>query len=587
MPCARHITWLAGETEVGVRRHCTRVRCTEEVTFARLTAAAAISATVTEIGRTTGIGRCVPRKAGQCQTAVVSLRRAPRALVPRGTGRIAPALIAVLLLTGCSSAESAGAHRTTATPNPSVRLSPTTTGTTQPPLPVPPVTWAPCGALQCGTVAVPLNYADPEGPVIQIAVARHPAEVPSERIGSLVINPGGPGGSGIDDLPNELSVLTPGLLDRFDIVSFDPRGVERSSPVTCTATGGSSSTGQLIDPVPTTPAAQLALLHNDQSFASQCEEDSSTILPYVGTVDTARDLDRIRAALGDAQLTFIGHSYGTLLGATYASLFPTHVRAMVLDGAIDPALTTAHYATDQAESLESELQSFFSWCAADSACAWRPEGDPTTALLSLIQQTRTQALAASGGGTAGPGELYDALLAGLESQSSWPTLADALAQAEAGNGSEVTSMTDRYEYGGSSNGAEAEQAIDCLDHPVDRNPSHYPALAAAAARSAPVFGPLLTWGLLGCATWPALPTRTPTAASDPGAPPILVVGTTGDPVTPYAWAASLARELSGGVLLTWQGHSHVAYFYSACVRDAAQAYLIAGTLPAPGATCTD
>jgi pimeloyl-ACP methyl ester carboxylesterase len=507
--------------------------------------------------------------------------------MPVITARIGPVLVAVVLLAACSGPESAGPHRTPATLDPSVHLSPITTSTTQPPLPVQPVTWVPCGALQCGTVAVPLDYADPGGTVIQIAVARHPAEVPSERIGSLVINPGGPGASGIDDLPDELSVLTPGLLDRFDIVSFDPRGVERSSPVQCSATGGSPSSGQLIDPVPTTAAAQLALLRNDQTFAAQCQKDSGSILPYVGTVDTARDLDRIRAALGDAQLTFIGHSYGTLLGATYASLFPTHVRAMVLDGAIDPALTTAQYSTDQAESLESELQSFFSWCAADSACAWRPGGDPTTALLTLIQRTTTQALSVSGGGTAGPGELYEALLAGLESQSSWPTLAEALASAEAGSGSEVTSMTNRYEYGGSSNGAEAEQAIDCLDHPVDRRPSDYPALAAVAARSAPVFGPLLTWGLLGCATWPALPTRTPAPASDPGAPPILVVGTTGDPVTPYAWAQSLAAELSGGVLLTWEGHSHVAYYYSSCVRAAAQAYLIAGTLPAPGATCTD
>ena len=182
----------------------------------------------------------------------------------------------------------------------------------------------------------------------------------------------------------------------------------------------------------------------------------------------------------------------------------------------------------------------------DAACPWRPTGDPTTALLQLIQRTRTQALSVSGGSTAGPGELYDALLAGLESQSSWPTLADTLAQADGGDGTSAASMSSRYETGGSSNGAAAEQAIDCVDHPVDRDPSVYPALAASLGRTAPVFGPLLAWGLLGCATWSALPTRTPSAATDPGAPPILVVGTTGDPVTPYAWSVDLARELSGG-----------------------------------------
>ena len=505
--------------------------------------------------------------------------------------RWAPVVALALTLAACSPSATPGGRRTTTGPDPAVRLSPTTTSTTQPPLPVAPVTWTPCGDLQCGTVAAPLDYAHPGGTVIQIAVARHPAEAPAERIGSLVINPGGPGGSGIDDLPNELSVLTPDVLDRFDIVSFDPRGVGRSSPVACNAPGSGSappgSSGPLVDPVPTTAAAQRALLRNDQSFAGQCEQDSGSILPYVGTVDSARDLDRIRAALGDAGLTFMGNSYGTLLGATYASLFPTHVRAMVLDSAIDPALSTTAYATDQARSLETELQSFFAWCAGTSACAWHPTGDPTAALLGLIQRSRVQPLSVSGGGTAGPGEIYDALLAGLESQSSWPTLAGALAAVSSGDGSTVTSMTGRYEYGGSSNGAEAEQAIDCLDHPVDRNPSDYPALAVASAGTAPVFGPLLTWGLLGCATWPALPTRTPAPASDPGAPPILVVGTTGDPVTPYAWSVSLAGELTGGSLLTWQGHSHVAYFYSPCVRAAVQTYLVDGVVPAPGTVCTD
>jgi pimeloyl-ACP methyl ester carboxylesterase len=499
-------------------------------------------------------------------------------------------LTTIVLLAGCADSPPVAVPGRGTPASPPARRSPTTsTTTTEPPLPVAPVQWTPCGDLQCGSVTVPLDYAHPDGPTLQIAVARHPAEVPSERIGSLVINPGGPGTSGIDDLPNELSVLTPELLDRFDIVSFDPRGVERSSPVTCTSgsSGASGGSGPRIDPVPTTPAARLALLRNDEAFAAQCEQDSGGILPYVGTIDTARDLDRIRAALGDARLTFIGHSYGTMLGAIYAELFPTRVRAMVLDGAVDPALSTVQYASEQATSYEADLQAFFSWCAADAECPWRPVGDPTTALLALIQRSRIEPLSASAGGTAGPGELYDSLLAGLESQSSWPSLAEALADAESGNGAPVTSMTGRYETGGSTNGADAEQAIDCLDHPVDRNLSSYPALAAELGRSAPVFGPLLAWGLLACATWPVPASRTPAPASDPGAPPILVVGTTGDPVTPYAWAQSLAKELSGGVLLTWQGQSHVAYFYSPCVRAIAQAYLVDGTLPAPGTTCTD
>ncbi len=506
--------------------------------------------------------------------------------VRRRVGAVLIVVVAVVVA-GCAASHGGVGPIRRHGPNPAVRLSPIAPSTTtQPPLPVTPVQWAPCGGLQCGSVTAPLDYANPAGATLQIAVARHPAEVPSERIGTLVINPGGPGGSGIDDLPNELSVLTPGLLDRFDIVSFDPRGVERSSPVTCSVGSGSPS-GPVADPVPSTPSQQQALLQDDRQFASACQQASGNILPYVGTVDTARDLDRIRQAVGDAGLTYVGHSYGTLLGATYAELFPTHVRAMVLDAAIDPALSTVQYVKDQSNSLEAELQAFFAWCAGNAGCAWRPVGDPTAAVLALIQRAAASPLPSTGAGVAGPGALYDTLLAGLESQSSWSSLAGALAQAAGGSGSAASAMSGRYDAGGSTNGAVAEQAIDCLDHPTDRDPSSYPALAAQAGASAPVFGPLLTWGLLGCATWPVLPTRTPAPASDPGAPPILVVGTTDDPVTPYKWAVGLAGELTGGALLTWQGRSHVAYFYSPCVRAAYQTYLVSGVTPAPGATCTD
>jgi pimeloyl-ACP methyl ester carboxylesterase len=328
------------------------------------------------------------------------------------------------------------------------------------------------------------------------------------------------------------------------------------------------------------------LLQSDKGFASDCEQASGNILPFVGTVDVARDLDRIRIALGDAKLTFIGHSYGTLLGATYADLFPTHVRAMVLDGAIDPALDTDNYVEEQARSFEAQLGSFFGWCA-EVDCPWHPSGPPTSALLSLIERSQAQSTSSRDAKSAGANALYTALLAGLGAQSSWPSLADALADAATGDGAAATSMSTHYNAGGSTNGADAIEAIDCVDHPVDRNLSHYPALAAELARTAPVFGPLLAWGLVGCATWPALPTRVPAPASDRGAPPILVVGTTGDPVTPYAWAVALARQLSGGVLLTWRGQSHVAYFYSPCVRAADQAYLIDGSLPARGTVCTD
>jgi pimeloyl-ACP methyl ester carboxylesterase len=468
------------------------------------------------------------------------------------------------------------------------------TTTTTPAPPVTPVQWSPCGALQCGTVTAPLDYDEPDLGTIQIALARHPASDPAQRIGSLVINPGGPGGSGVNDLPNELGVLTPELLARFDIVSFDPRGVERSSPVLCSTgapaspspASSASTPGPLADPVPSTPAAQLTLIANDQAYAAQCEAVSAKLLPFVGTVDTARDLDRIRQALGDAQLTFFGHSYGTLLGATYAEMFPTHVRAMVLDGAIDPAMSTQQMVDEQSEGFEGVLNDFFTWCAS-SGCPWRPTGDPATALLGLINQSRQKPISAGGGRVAGPGELYLAILSDLYARSSWPSLANALAEATAGNGAAAVALSTSYTTSGSTNAVDAETAIDCLDHPITRDLSSFPALAAQAGVGAPVFGPLLAWGEATCALWPVPPTRTPQATTAVGSPPILVVGATKDPATPYEWAQRLAAELSHGVLVTWQGENHVAYYYSACVRTIDQAYFVQGTLPAPGTVCSD
>lgn len=508
-------------------------------------------------------------------------------------GRAPVRLLAILvsgvwLLAGCTNVAKQGS----ATTPPTAAASPTTTtttSTTEPLLPVTPVQWSDCGSgLQCGSVTVPLDYSHPQATTIQIAVERHPAEVPSQRIGSLVINPGGPGGSGINDLPNELGVLTSGLLDDFDIVSFDPRGVQRSAPVACGSNGAPAATNSALpDPAPTTADAQQALLSNAEDYATQCDEDSGTVLPYVGTVDTARDLDRIRAALGDAQLTFIGHSYGTLLGATYAQMFPTHVRAMVLDAAIDPAMDTAQYTIDQAKSLEAVLDDFLSSCQGSSSCPWRITGDPTSALLALIDQSRRQPIPAANGRSAGPGEIYDALLSGLYSQSSWPSLAGALGAAAAGDSSAVLAMSDGYRQNGSTNGSDAAEAIFCLDHPVSLDTSTYPAFASLVGASAPVFGPLLAWGVLGCAVWPAPPTRTPAPTVASGSAPILVTGATKDPVTPYQWAVNLAHELQHGYLLTWQGEDHVSYYYSNCVRSIDQTYLISGALPAPGMVCTD
>jgi pimeloyl-ACP methyl ester carboxylesterase len=464
---------------------------------------------------------------------------------------------------------------------------PSTSTTTTATLPVAPITWTQCnGNLQCGTLIVPLDYAHPQGATIGIAVERHLARDPAQRIGSLVINPGGPGVSGIDDFVNELDILTPGLLDDFDIVTFDPRGVQRSDPVTCGETSGDAA-GSAPDPVPQDAAEQKATIANLRRFAADCEKTSGTILPYVGTVDVAKDLDRLRQALGDSGLTYMGQSYGTLLGATYAQLFPTHIRAMVLDSAIDPALTFSQMTLGQAEGFEGVLQSFFTWCAGTPSCPWRPSGDPTSALLALLAGSSTSSLPAGTGGAAGAAELYNALLSGLYAQSDWPTLGRALAADAAGEGAQVDSMSGHYSRDGSTNGADAGEAIDCLDHGVPKALSTYKQLATAFAKSAPIFGPLLAWGEAACAVWPVAPTRTPAPVTAPGSPPLLVIGTTLDPATPYAWSVRLAGELSQGDLLTVEGSDHVSYFYSACVRADVQSYFVNLSTPPVGATCSD
>jgi pimeloyl-ACP methyl ester carboxylesterase len=490
---------------------------------------------------------------------------------------------AALVLTGCTTSPG--------TPHARAKVRATTTTvartTTIPStLPITPITWTPCnGDLQCGTLIVPLDYAKPQGATIGIALERHVAEDPAARIGSLVINPGGPGVSGIDDFPNELSVLTPQLLDDFDIVTFDPRGVQRSDPVTCGETPGAAP-GNLPDPVPQTVAAQTTTISGMRQFGDDCEKASGSLLQFVGTVDVARDLDRLRIALGDAGLTYMGQSYGTLLGAAYAEMFPTHVRAMVLDSAIDPALSFEQITLGQAEGFEGVLGSFFTWCAASASCPWQTTNDPTAAVLALLARSRTSPAPAAGGRTAGPGEMYNALLEGLYSQSDWPTLGAALAADAQGNGAPIVAMSNDYITDGSTNGADAGEAIDCLDHPVSKDVAGYAALATQYAAVSPVFGPLLAWGPAACAVWPVAPTRQPAPVHAVGSPPILVVGTTHDPATPYAWAVSLAHELSRGVLLTRDGSDHVAYFYSACVRAYVQTYLVGGGAPPPGTVCT-
>ncbi len=506
-------------------------------------------------------------------------------------------------LTGVAGPAStvSSATTTTAAPATTATAAPTTvstgpspsTATTTPPATAPPaagtLAWSKCGSLQCATLRVPVDSANPAGPTLDLALARRPAGSPSTRIGSLVFNPGGPGDSGIDALPHELEALNPVLKARFDVVSWDPRGIGRSAPIRCPSTGGGgSSSGESapVDPMPTTDADRQRLADGYRAYGSQClRNHGEHYLRHVGTDSTADDLERIRVALGDERLTFIGHSSGTLLGAIYADRYPQRVRALVLDGPIDPSLDLLGMTRAQAVAFERTLDGFFAWCAADSGCAWRPGPDLRNGFLALLDRLRKEPLSAPDGEKVGVSELMTGVMGRLYARSRWPSLGQALGSAEQGDGSPLATLSNRYVNGGASNFADARATITCADHPAPNDPAAYPALADAAAKEAPVFGPLFTWAALSCGVWPVPASLQPHAVRAPGAPPILVVGTTGDPATPQAWAESLAGQLAQGVLVLRQGSEHVAYYYSSCVRGIVDAYLVDGRLPASGTTC--
>jgi pimeloyl-ACP methyl ester carboxylesterase len=338
--------------------------------------------------------------------------------------------------------------------------------------------------------------------------------------------------------------------------------------------------------VPITPEARAALIDANRGYARACAARAGILLPHVGSTDVARDLEQLRKALGDERLTFLGISYGTLLGATYADLFPTHVRAMVLDGVIDGALPSFELWMAQAAGFQQQLDAFFASCAA--SCAWRPGIPLPDALDRLVQRLRDSPLPGGGGAVVGVSELYTALFSRLYSRSRWGSLALALAAAERMDGGPLLGITRSYlgETPGATINADASTAINCLDHPVEPDLLRYQSLAAEAAMRSRHFGPYLAWAGTMCATWQAPPTRVPHPVSAPGAPPILVVGTTDDPATPFAWAESVAGALDRSVLLTRRGTGHVAYFGSSCTRGIVDAYLADLALPAPGTVCS-
>ncbi len=467
--------------------------------------------------------------------------------------------------------------------------------------------WQPCsGGFQCARLVVPLDYRAPAGRQFSLPVTRLPAANAARRIGSIVVNPGGPGGSGVDYARQARSALPAAVLARFDVVGFDPRGVGGSRPAVRCMNGPQLDRYLGTDDTPDNPAEMSALISQSRSFGQACERESGSLLPYVGTADAARDLDILRAALGDAKLTYLGKSYGTYLGTYYAQLFPHRVRALVLDGALDPEESAIDENIVQAEGFQVAFRSFAADCLKRQGCPLGQAGGSGLAggtaaaagvtvaiakLQGLLSRTDHAPLAndLGDGRPANQALIAGGILAALYSKAYWPLLRQALRNGFAGDGTLLIELSDalveRGNSGSYSNLVESNMAINCIDRPWPRALSAWPPAAATARQDAPQFGALIMWGSLPCAYWPVRAAPVP-AMRAAGAPPILVVGTTRDPATPYRWAQALARDLSSGVLLGRNGDGHTAYkMGSSCVDGIVNRYLIDGAVPRSGTVC--
>jgi pimeloyl-ACP methyl ester carboxylesterase len=449
------------------------------------------------------------------------------------------------------------------------------------------IAWADCpsGPFQCAEYAVPLDYSDPDGATITLALRRLPAEDPDERIGLLFANPGGPGGSTIDVLSGWARTLPSELRSRFDIILFDPRGVGHSSPLLC-----HDNIQELIglNPYPRTNEDWQPIIDAVRRFDEACAAAGGNVLPHLGTRNAVRDMDRIREAEGEETISYFGYSYGTTFGQVYADLFPTRVRAMVLDGAVDNSLGADELSLEQILGFEAAFQRYLSRCAANQCLP----GNPAETVRGLIDAAAQEPIPAPiGDRPVGDGEVVQAILGSLYSEVSWGILTSGLNAALDGDASTLLFLADnfagRQDNGEYNNLTEAHKAVTCLDSATDRDPQHHVALADDWEALAPFFGRGAAQFGLFCAFWQAEPEPL-TAPRAAGAPPILVIGTTGDPATPYKWAVALADQLESGVILTRDGEGHLAYRYgSECIDGAVEAYLLDLALPAEGLVCED
>jgi pimeloyl-ACP methyl ester carboxylesterase len=440
-----------------------------------------------------------------------------------------------------------------------------------------PIEWQDCGADECAEVEVPLDYDAPDGERITISVLRVPAS--GQREGALFVNPGGPGASATEFASQIGTLLPEAIPEHFDLVGVEPRGLDGSAPLDC---GLDYEDVYGVDPTVEDAGDRATLVQTATEVADACEASAGERLAHVGTRDVARDIDTVRAAMGDPTLSYYGGSYGTAIGQVYAELFPQNIRGMVLDAVVELGPSGLELAAAQAEGFETALERFVAHCTTSGECT---TDDPLGAVEEALQ------LAERPGGIpapdanrpAGPGETSLGISAALYSEQLWPVLDRALDGAQDGDGSGLVELADYYLGIGDF---DVYFAVNCLDFAWPTgDPDAFLAAAKAANGGAPHFGEALVTDYLRCVDWPVAPEPlTPVTA--PGTPPILVISTTGDPATPYEQGVAVAERLENGVLVTNEAEGHGAVGSQiGCIDAIFAAYLLDGTVPEDGIVC--
>lgn len=457
------------------------------------------------------------------------------------------------------------------------------------------LSWSPCGnGKQCATAIAPLDWADPGGERIELALVRQVA-TSGGRQGSLLVNPGGPGASGKAFILDSVDFATGDRLQAaFDVVGFDPRGVGDSTAVACYEHPRELDE-HLFTVVRSEPGSEewiAAARAQAERFGAACAEHTGPLLAHVDTASAARDLDMLRAALGDQRLNYLGYSYGSLLGQQYAELFPERAGRLVLDGAVDPAATGFDLSAGQARGFERALAAFLEDCHSIRDCPFTgPVAQDQALVRTLLDTLDASPLAAEDGRQLGSATMFTAIILPLYNTSNWPMLRSLFDSVFAGEADYAFSLADSYyarnpDGGYRSNQTEAFVAINCLGPREQDDPDAMRAQAQHLAELAPVFGPQLAYGALGCAGWPHPSLREAGPITAPGSPDILVLGTSGDPATPYEWSVAVAAALANGHLVSYDGQGHTAYNKSnACVNRAVEDFLVDGTIPPADPRC--